>query len=92
MMADPNYSGAFLLPQWRLVTAKSTFSATLVLSSTELSTNPLRQHRLEEVILPPTFDANKQALQSGIILISLAESARKCHKVGQNAGTPVSLI
>ena len=25
MMADPNYSGAFLLPQWRLVTAKSTF-------------------------------------------------------------------
>jgi hypothetical protein len=44
------------------------------------------------VILPPTFDANKQALQSGIILISLAESARKCDKVGQNAGTPVSLI
>jgi hypothetical protein len=38
------------------------------------------------------FDSNKQALQSGIIFIMFAESARKTDKLGQNRGTAVSLI
>jgi hypothetical protein len=38
------------------------------------------------------FNSNKQALQSGIILIMFAESARKTDKLSQNLGTPVSLI
>ena len=38
------------------------------------------------------FDADKQALQNAIIRIMFAESARKTDKLGQNIGTPVSLI
>ena len=38
------------------------------------------------------FNSKKQALQSGIILIIFAESARKTDKLGQNLGTQVSLI
>jgi hypothetical protein len=40
----------------------------------------------------PVFNANNQALQSDIILIMFAESARKTDKLGQNLGTQVSLI
>ena len=91
-MADPNYSGAFLLPQWRLVTAKSTFFGDIGVHSAESSTDRSGRHRLKVMMRPSVFDANKPALQSGVILIMFAESARKTDKLGQNLGTPVSLI
>lgn len=43
-------------------------------------------------MLWPILDSNRQGLQSGNILIMFAESARKTDKLGQNLGTPVSLI
>lgn len=44
------------------------------------------------MMLWPIFDSNNQVLQSGIILVTFVESARKTDKLGQNIGTPVSLI
>jgi hypothetical protein len=92
VVAEPNYSGAFLLPQWRLLTAKSTFFSDIGRHSAESSTDRFGRHRLKVMMRPSIFGANNQALQSGIILIMFAESARKTDKLGQNLGTPVSLI
>ena len=71
---------------------KSTFFCDIGLRSAESSTDHSGRHRIEVVMYLSVFDVHRQALQSGIILIMFAESARKIDKLGQNLGTPVSLI
>jgi hypothetical protein len=68
------------------------FSATLVFIQQSYPRITSGRHRVEVVMLSLIFDSNKQALQSGIIFIMFAESARKTDKLGQNLGTAVSLI